>query len=304
MSRKHRERRISIVFHPRLCIFEGFGVSVFFGDFRVLFFRPEQILQLLNIKTKDILMITRDIQKFAESENFAALGFAPASDMAGAPAGHRPEDLLPGARGLVSFAVSVPRAVYCTPVHAEEMVCRAQSLLYRRLDSIAVRIAALLEEQGKQALPVFGCSPMEINRRGDVAGYLNQVRMAAAAGIGAIGRNGLLINSRYGSRLMLGGVVTTALLPALRRREPKEPGCPSNCRICVDACPVHAIDPEKQEIQVMRCLAHTARTPLMSWPEFIFRRAVRPDSAARLMNQTALDEHSLHVCSRCVALCP
>ncbi len=155
-------------------------------------------------------MITENIQKIAASENFAALGFAPASEMAGAPAGHRPEDLLPGARGLISFAVPLPRAVYRTPVHAEEMVCRSQSLLYRRLDSAAVRIAALLEEEGEQALPVFGCSPMEINRRGDVAGYLNQIRMGAAAGIGVIGRNGLLIHSRYGSRLMLGGVVTTA----------------------------------------------------------------------------------------------
>jgi epoxyqueuosine reductase len=282
----------------------GFRCFGFFGDFRVLIFRPEQIQKLLNITTKDILMITKDILKFAESENFAALGFAPASDMAGAPAGHRPEDLLPGARGLVSFAVSVPRSVYRTPVHAEEMVCRAQSLLYRRLDSIAVRIAALFEEQGEQALPVFGCSPMEINRRGDVAGYLNQVRMAAAAGIGVIGRNGLLINSRYGSRLMLGGVVTTALLPALRRRGPKEPGCPSNCRICAEACPVRAIDPDSAQVNVMRCLAHTAHTPLMSKIDFMVRRAVRPDSAAQLMNHTALDEHTLHICSLCVALCP
>ena len=249
-------------------------------------------------------MITKDIQAIAGSEQLAGLGFAPASAMAGAPAGHRPEDLLPGARGLISFAVPVPRSVYRTPVHAEDMVCRTQSLLYRRLDSIAVRIAALLEEQGEQALPVFGCSPMEVNRKGDVAGYLNQIQMGAAAGIGVIGRNGLLIHSRYGSRLMLGGVVTTAVLPVLRRSNSRESGCPSNCRVCVDACPVHAIDPEKGEVRVMRCLAHTARTPLMSWPEFVLRRAVRRDSAARLMNQTALDEHSLHVCSRCVTLCP
>jgi epoxyqueuosine reductase QueG len=249
-------------------------------------------------------MITKDIQQIAESENLAGLGFAPALDMAGAPAGNRPEDLLPGARGLISFAVPVPRSVYRTPAHAEEMVCRTQSQLYRRLDSIAIRIAALLEDQGEQALPIFGCSPMEINRQGDVAGYINQIRMGTAAGIGVIGRNGLLINSRYGSRLMLGGVVTTALLPALRRTGPKESGCPSNCRICVDACPVRAIDPDAARVDVMRCLAHTARTPLMSKLDFMVRRAVRPDSAARLMNHTALDEHTLHVCSLCVALCP
>ncbi|MBN2083910.1 MAG: epoxyqueuosine reductase [Anaerolineales bacterium] len=249
-------------------------------------------------------MITKDIQIIAQNENLAALGFAPASDLDGEPDGHRPEDLLPGARGLVSFAIPVPRAVYRTPAHSADLVCRTQSLLYRRLDSIAVRIAGLLEEQGEQALPIFGCAPMEINRKGDVAGFINQIRIGQAAGIGVVGRNGLLINARYGSRLMLGGVVTTALLPALRRTGPKEPGCPANCRICVDACPVKAIEFEEPKIHIMRCLAHTSRTPLMSRLDFAVRRALRPESAARLMNQTALDEHTLHVCSKCVALCP
>jgi epoxyqueuosine reductase len=249
-------------------------------------------------------MITEEIQKIADAENLARLGFAPAADLDGEPAGHRPEDLLPGARGLISFAIPLPRAVYRTPAHTADMVCRAQSLIYRRLDSIALRIAALLEDQGEQALPIFGCSPMEINKQGDVAGFFNQIRMGEAAGIGVVGRNGLLVNSQFGSRLMLGGVVTTALLPGLRHTGSKEPGCPTNCRICIDACPVHAIEPEKREIHIMRCLAYASRTPLMSRLEFAVRRAVRPEAAARLMNQTALDEHTLHVCSRCVALCP
>jgi epoxyqueuosine reductase QueG len=249
-------------------------------------------------------MITEDILKVAESENLAALGFAPASALDGEPSGYRPGDLLPGARGLISFALPVPRAVYRMPAHSADMVCRSQSLLYRRLDSIAVRIAALLEAQGERALPIYGCSPMAINRKGDIAGYVNQIRMGQAAGIGVVGRNGLLINSRYGSRLMLGGVVTTAPLPPLRPAGPDEAGCPSNCRICADACPVHAIDPDRRTVKVMTCLAYTSRTPLMSRLEFALRRALRPESAARLMNQTSLDEHTLHVCSRCVALCP
>jgi epoxyqueuosine reductase len=249
-------------------------------------------------------MITEAIKRIAEIEQLAVLGYAPASEMDSEPAGYRPGDLLPEARGLISFALPVPQAVYHTPRHTADMVCRTQSLLYRRLDSIAVRIAGLLEAEGEQALPVFGCSPMEINRSADVAGYYNQIRMAEAAGIGVTGRNGVLINSRYGSRLMLGGLITTAQLPELRRTGPKEPGCPEDCRICVDACPVKAIDPENRKIHIMRCLAYATRTPLMSRIRFAILRALRPESAARLMNQTALDEHTLNVCSRCVALCP
>jgi Fe-S-cluster-containing hydrogenase component 2 len=72
----------------------------------------------------------------------------------------------------------------------------------------------------------------------------------------------------------------------------------------VDACPVHAISPDENRVDIMRCLAHTARMPLMPKIQFLFLRASRPRAAARLMNLTAMDDHTLHVCSRCVALCP
>jgi len=137
-----------------------------------------------------------------------------------------------------------------------------------------------------------------------VAGYLNLIRMGEVAGIGTRGRNGLLLHPRYGSRLMLGGLLTTASLPAFRQPETDGADCPADCRICVDACPVHAISPDEKRVDIMRCLGHTARMPLMPKLRFLLLRTVRPGAAARLMNLTAMDEHTLHVCSKCVSLCP
>jgi hypothetical protein len=57
-------------------------------------------------------MIVEEIREIAEAENVAVLGFGQASAMAGAPLGYRPEDLLPGARGLVCFGIPLPRAIY------------------------------------------------------------------------------------------------------------------------------------------------------------------------------------------------
>lgn len=245
-----------------------------------------------------------EIRRLAEDERIELLGFCSAARLGKEPRGYTPDDLLPGARALVSFAVPIPRAVYEAPERAPELICRAQSLCYRRLDGLSLRIAALLEERGERAAPVFGCSPMQLNERGDVAGHLNHIRMAEESGLGIRGRNGLLVNSRYGARLMLGGVVTTAALPELNLPELGEPGCPPGCSICAESCPVGAIDPAGERIAIMRCLNHTSRTPLMSKTRFVFLRAVRPHAAARLMNQTALDEHTLHVCSKCVAVCP
>lgn len=249
-------------------------------------------------------MTLERIASLLSDENIPVWGVAPASRMAHESPGHRPQDLLPEARCLICFALPVPRAVYETPLHMTEMVWRSQNLYYRRLDTISLQVAAILEESGERALPTWGCMPQGVSDRGEVIGIFNQIRMGEVTGIGAIGRNGLLVHSRYGSRLMLGGVITTASLTICRHPDTDEPGCPQECRLCVDACPVHAISLTKRRVNVMRCLAHTSRTPFMSRAGFFIRSRLRPDSAARMMNLRAFDDHTFHVCSQCVALCP
>jgi epoxyqueuosine reductase QueG len=249
-------------------------------------------------------MIIKKIKKIAESENIPLLGFGPASAMANEYKGYRPEDLLPGAKGLFCFAIPVPRTIYNISTNSADMICRSQSHNYRYLDTLSIRFANLIEENGEQALPIFGCAPFGINKKGDVTGYLNQIKMGAVTGIGIIGKNGLLIHSRYGARLMLGGVITTAEFPKISYPGNNEPGCPPDCRICEEACPVKAISIKKKRVVIMRCLGYSAKTPLMSRIKFVLLRAYRPWRAARLMSQTALDEHTLNICSQCVALCP
>jgi epoxyqueuosine reductase QueG len=146
--------------------------------------------------------------------------------------------------------------------------------------------------------------PLGVNEKGRVVGYLNQIRMGEVTGIGVIGRNGLLLNSRFGARLMLGGVLTTADLPEVRLPEAAEPGCPLECRICAQACPVGAILADEKQVRIMRCLRYTARTPFMSKAWFVLLRVFNVRAAARYMNLRSFDEHTFHVCSKCVALCP
>ena len=155
----------------------------------------------------------------ADEEDIPVLGVAAAGDLESEPSGSRPSDVLPDARSLLCFGLAVPAGVYDTDAHQTETVWRTQNIYYRRLDTLSLRFAALLEESGERAIPVFGCLPMGLNAEREVYGFVNQLRMGEAAGIGIIGRNGLLLHERYGSRLMLGGVVTTAALPAMRRGE-------------------------------------------------------------------------------------
>jgi len=248
--------------------------------------------------------ITDQIQKMAEAENIPVFGIGPASAMADEKPGHRPEDLLPGTKSLICFGIPVPEGVYHMPTYGLETVWRSQNLHCRRLDTLSMQIAFLLEEIGERAVPIYGCMPLGMDQKGTIVGYLNQIRMGEVTGIGTVGKNGLLINSRFGSRLMLGSILTTAILPEMRYPDTDEPGCPHDCQICAEVCPVNAIMPDRKQVKIMRCLSYTARTPMMSRLKFLFLRATNSQDAARYMSLTSFDEHTFHICSKCVSMCP
>lgn len=63
---------------------------------------------------------------------------------------------------------------------------------------------------------------------------------AEMAGIGYIGKNGMLINKQFGSWLFISEIVTNLELEP-DKREPREHGNCSTCTLCIDACPTEAI---------------------------------------------------------------
>ncbi|WRS27268.1 QueG-associated DUF1730 domain-containing protein [Oscillospiraceae bacterium MB08-C2-2] len=77
-----------------------------------------------------------------------------------------------------------------------------------------------------------------------------EVSAAWLAGLGVIGRNGQLINQRYGSYTFIGCVVTTL---ALEPGSPLQGSC-LNCGKCFAACPTGALRAEGFEKE--RCLSH------------------------------------------------
>ncbi len=86
---------------------------------------------------------------------------------------------------------------------------------------------------------------------------------AAAAGLGFIGRHGLLVHPRFGSFVFLGVVLTDAEVMQDVERPAPSAGCGA-CTACLAACPTGALRTPFQ-LDVHRCLAHltvTAKTPL------------------------------------------
>ena len=74
---------------------------------------------------------------------------------------------------------------------------------------------------------------------------------AARAGLGWIGRHTLLVTERWGSWVNLGEIVTTEECDVYD--SPLPSGC-TDCNLCVEACPNHAIGEDM--IDVRRCTAY------------------------------------------------
>lgn len=75
---------------------------------------------------------------------------------------------------------------------------------------------------------------------------------AAAAGLGWIGKNGLLINPTLGSYCVIGGI---ALNLDLITDKPLPLQCPENCKRCLEACPTKALI-EPHVLNASRCVSY------------------------------------------------
>lgn len=69
---------------------------------------------------------------------------------------------------------------------------------------------------------------------------INEVYTACASGLGKLGKNGLLINEKYGSWVFIGEIVSTVKIDFKRYEISRCEGCGK----CVKACPVKALDEE------------------------------------------------------------
>ncbi|RPJ06256.1 MAG: hypothetical protein EHM28_10420 [Spirochaetaceae bacterium] len=122
-------------------------------------------------------------------------------------------------------------------------------------------MACYRQKTGDTEIPFFGCMPQRHNSRKELAGFTNQVMMGSIAGIGFIGKNGLLVNDQFVSRIMLVAVPTNADLPVFANSPCKMNSCPSGCTICADICPVKAIVPEDKKVKIMKCLYFLSTVP-------------------------------------------
>jgi epoxyqueuosine reductase QueG len=242
-----------------------------------------------------------EIKALLVGQGIPVFGIAKSTLMETEAQNYRCSDTLTSAKSILCIGMPFPKGVFYSRQRTNETYWRAANIYYRNLDMMLMRMARMIEEKGEVAVPVFGCFPYDVRDRGDLRGFMSLVKMAEAVGIGKTGKNGLLFNSDYGPRFMLGGIITTADLPTMTWPQKDEKGCPDDCFACQEACPVSAID-RSGKVDRLACIKHSMKSPIFSY--LMKTKAFDPSEAALINHVTGVDDHSMYTCINCVSKCP
>lgn len=193
------------------------------------------------------------IKKIAMENGADLFGIAPVERFVEAPKGFHPIDIYKKTKSVIAFAKRIPSeslfAESCIPY------THINTLVMQTVDSMTFQISRELDSIGIKNVIIPTDDPYEYwdeeNKTGRAilslrhAGYL--------AGLGIIGRNNLLVNEQFGNMIQIGALLTETEITPSPLADYKT--CPENCRICIDTCPVQALDGKTVNQKLCRSLS-------------------------------------------------
>jgi len=198
--------------------------------------------------------LTEKVKKVARNNDIDYVGIAPVGRFENAPAGHKPDDLLPGAESVVSIGTRISKGPQLTQRMAlADRKFRHVAFSYRWFgygvlnmyfnDRAAFLVTRLLEREGYVAVPIVASGVEDM--RNMMAAFSNR-HAAVAAGLGEIGWNGLCLTPDNGPRQRFVSVITTAKLEPDPMYQGSRLCDPDKCRelgqglpLCVKSCPLN-----------------------------------------------------------------
>lgn len=180
-------------------------------------------------------------------------GIAGEDTFASFPVEFSPRAVFSECRSVISFGLALPRGLF--EVSPRLIYSAFNHNNAEDTDRIALFAARTLERRFScRAVPMPSDGPYEYwdaeNKCGK--GIISVKDAAIAAGLGQIGKSGLLLNPEYGNSLALGLILTDLRLSS---DAPSENICLSSCHKCVESCPVGAI--EEGRVNQKKCRENT-----------------------------------------------
>lgn len=250
-----------------------------------------------------------DLRALALASGADDVGFVPIEHPELAPDRARLESALPGVRAVIAVLCRMQpenvrsperaianQAFHTTGLHVDE-VCRAMVLA--------------LDEQGVRALNPSMAFPMNVSSIGDERPWvLSYKPLAEVAGLGRMGLHRSVIHPKFGSFVLLGGVLVDRAIDAYSTELSYNPCV--DCRLCVAACPVGAIHPDGH-FNAPACTTHNYREFMggfVDWVETLagagsasdYRAQVRDSETLSLWQSLAYGPN--YKAAYCLSVCP
>ena len=177
-------------------------------------------------------------------------GIAPQKRFSEAPQGFSPKDIYAECKSVIVFAKRLP--IGSGSLQNSVPYTFVNHMIMEKVDNLTFDLCLSFQELGINIVPVPSDDPYEywIQEKQYGRAILSLRHAGFLAGLGVLGKNTLLMNQKYGNMIQLGAILTDLEIegdpPATYE------GCPPGCNICIDACPVNALDGETVEQSLCR----------------------------------------------------
>lgn len=167
-------------------------------------------------------------------------GIANVAAFDNSPKGFSPLDVFSECKSVVVIGLALPKGLFKISPRLVYNYYNYQSC--PEVDRIALALAKSFETKYNcLAVPMPSDSPYEYWDEESKSGHglISMKHAAVLAGIGTLGKNTLLLSPVFGNKLTLGAILTNL---DLKSDPPAVASCIDGCHLCLDKCPVHAIE--------------------------------------------------------------
>jgi epoxyqueuosine reductase QueG len=180
------------------------------------------------------------------------VGIASIDRFSDAPLGFHPCDILSDCKTVIVLACRLPHDALNADAATYTLI---RNQMVEKMDNLATSAAAGLKTKGLSAKPILSVQSQLHN--GKYYGPISLKHAAVLAGLGQMGKNTLLINENLGNMLWLSAVLINAAITPDATADYQV--CNSSCNLCLEACPVSALEPG--QIQQLNCFKHAFKFP-------------------------------------------
>lgn len=220
------------------------------------------------------------------------------------------EKIDPGAASILVFGVRMVSSSIAGSKRNIRIAQYSTKLLYDELVRICFGLMREIDGAGFSASPVPTYLPVPMNEQSKgLIAELSLRHIAYESGLGAIGKNFLLITPRYGPRVRFGAIVTDA---ELRAGSALEENFCEECDLCIKSCPSGALK-KKGEEAIALCARHHLKYGLPGLTRFVIKliKAESEEEKIGLIKSPEFWEYwqnlntgIFYYCYNCLNACP